>query len=62
MTNDPKECVCTGPQNGEALCPCAMRSQATNMNARWTKCEVDSPSYGDMMREFIEKYKEYGTL
>ena len=55
-------CFCVGPQNGEPLCPCAMRSQnVMNVGGRWIKPAQDlgpvNPSYSDMMKAFYEKYK-----
>ena len=58
-------CNCTGPQNGEPLCPCAMRSQRLmTVEGRWIKpiYAVDmSETYSDMMKKFAETYKEFAT-
>lgn len=32
---EPRPCFCVGPQNGEPLCPCAMRAKTGSDRALW---------------------------
>lgn len=53
-------CGCIGPQNGQPLCPCAMRS-VTIENGRYVRREDLGP-VREASKAFTKEYSEFNRL
>jgi len=50
MSIDSSACNCIGPQNGEPLCPCAMRAQGIfERDGKWIKPAATEKILGEVM-------------
>lgn len=56
MSTHASSCFCIGPQNGQPLCPCQMRS-VTQVDGRWVRTQDLGPvnSYESMMKDYEEE-------